>query len=30
MMVGKAGMISFLLPENMPGQLSETLQKLAN
>ena len=30
MMVGKAGMINFLLPEDMPAQLSETLQKPAN
>jgi hypothetical protein len=29
-MVGKAGMISFLLPDDMPAQLSGTLQKLAN
>lgn len=30
MMIGRAGAISFLLPADMPGQLSETLQKLAN
>jgi hypothetical protein len=29
MVVGRAG-ISFLLPDDMPGQLSETLQRLAN
>jgi hypothetical protein len=30
MIVGHAGAISFLLPGDMPGQLSEALQKLAN
>ncbi len=30
MVVGRAGTISFLLPYDMPGPLSETLQKLAN
>jgi hypothetical protein len=30
MVVDRAGAISFLLPANMAGQLSETLQKLAN
>lgn len=30
MVVGRAGTINFLLPGDMPGQLSETLQKLAN
>jgi len=30
MIIGQAGAISFLLPDDMPGQLSETLQKLAN
>jgi len=30
MIVGQAGAISFLLPPDMPGQLSESLQKLAN
>jgi hypothetical protein len=30
MVVGRAGTISFLLPGDMLGQLSETLQKLAN
>jgi len=30
MTVGRAGAISFLLPPDMPGQLSKTLQKLAN
>lgn len=30
MVVGRAGTISFLLPSGMPGQLNETLQKLAN
>ena len=30
MMVGRTGTISFLLPGDMPGQLSGTLQKLAN
>jgi len=30
MVVGQAGAISFLLPGDMPGQLSETLQNLAN
>jgi len=29
MVVGQAGAISFLLPDDMPGQLSETPQKLA-
>jgi hypothetical protein len=30
MSVGRARTISFLLPGDMPGQLSDTLQKLAN
>jgi hypothetical protein len=30
MVVGRAGTISFLLAGEMPCQLSETLQKLAN
>jgi uncharacterized protein (DUF983 family) len=30
MIVDRTGVISFLLPDDMPGQLSETLQKLAN
>jgi hypothetical protein len=30
MIVGKAGTISFLLPDDMAGQLSECLQGLAN
>ncbi len=30
MSVGRAGIISFLLPNDMPGQMSEVLQKLAN
>jgi hypothetical protein len=30
LVVGRAGTISFLLPNDMPGQLSATLQKLAN
>ena len=30
MTVGSAGAISFLLPNDMPGQLTEALQKLAN
>jgi len=30
MVVGRAGAISFLLPDDMQGQVSETLQKLAN
>ena len=30
MVVGRAGAISFLLPADMPGQLSETIQMLAN
>jgi hypothetical protein len=30
MVVDRAGAISFLLPANMAGQLSEKLQKLAN
>ena len=30
MTVGQAGAISFLLPPDMLGQLSETLQRLAN
>lgn len=30
MVVGRAGTISFVLPGDIPGQLSETLQKLAN
>jgi hypothetical protein len=30
MVVGRAGTINFLLPGDMPGQLSDTLQKLAN
>ena len=28
--VGRAGTISFLLPNDMPGQMTEVLQKLAN
>ena len=28
--VGRAGMISFLLPSDMPGQLSESLQNVAS
>jgi hypothetical protein len=28
--VGQSGKINFLLPADMPGQLSESLQKLAN
>jgi hypothetical protein len=30
LVVGRAGSISFLLPADMPGQLTEALQKLAN
>jgi hypothetical protein len=30
MIVGTAGKISFLLPDDMPGQLSQALRKLAN
>ncbi len=30
MIVGAAGKISFLLPDDMPGQLSQALRKLAN
>jgi hypothetical protein len=30
MIVGAAGKISFLLPDDMPGQLSHALRKLAN
>ena len=30
LVVGRAGPISFLLPDDMPGKLSEMLQMLSN